>query len=482
MFDLVVVGTGFASSFFLKKYLEKRPNDKILVLERGGFFSTKYRINEASKKALGEVNYISSPTHPASLYHNEGGKLWFFDPNFGGGSNCWTGCTPRFMPSDFQMKTLYGKGQDWPISYQDLMPYYQEAEEIMHIAGPDRVPFPKDGSYPLPPHEGNAVDKILMAHYGDQYIIQPTARASKSFAQRNKCCNTGICHLCPMNAKFTIENGMSSIYEHPNVEIRYDAEVISLDLSNDHAKEIFFFQEGKEHRIKANFFAIGANPFFNANILLNSGDKHPLLGKGVGEQKGCYAYVYLDGLDNFGGSTTITANGYMLYDGPHRSSYAACLIESHSDFYTRHEAGRWRQIAKFKFVFEDLYEDSNQILSSGEPSKPKVSHMTNSGYAEAGKQALESQIESLFAMLPIEKIALDPNFQPTEAHILGATRMSKDKSEGVVDKHLLHHQYRNVAILGGSVFSTMSPANPSLTIAALSLWSAERLFDQKAMI
>ncbi|MNR45707.1 Fructose dehydrogenase large subunit [compost metagenome] len=65
------------------------------------------------------------------------------------------------MPSDFKMKTLFGIEQDWAVSYDDLDPYYYEAENLMSISGPKGTPFPRKGEYPLPPHTFLPVDKIL---------------------------------------------------------------------------------------------------------------------------------------------------------------------------------------------------------------------------------------------------------------------------------------------------------------------------------
>src|SRR5690606_30012640 len=103
-------------------------------------------------------------------------KSWIFDPNFGGSSNCWTGCTPRFMPNDFRLRSMYGAGADWPISYDDLETYYCDAEDIMSIAGPDDTPFPRSRPYPLKPHPISNLDKLIKEQYPELYISQPAAR------------------------------------------------------------------------------------------------------------------------------------------------------------------------------------------------------------------------------------------------------------------------------------------------------------------
>ena len=210
-YDLILVGTSFASSFFLKKYLEKKKgsNAKILVLERGNYFSHPERLKNSRSKAFGDNSFISSLGGGQKTYTtNNSDKPWIFDPNFGGSSNCWTGCTPRFMPSDFKINTLYGVGQDWPITYDDLEPYYVETEEVMAISGPQETPYPMSKPYPLPAHQLSSVDKLLKEKYGSLYISQPTARASRPVGNRNACCTSAICHLCPVNAKFTIDKSL----------------------------------------------------------------------------------------------------------------------------------------------------------------------------------------------------------------------------------------------------------------------------------
>lgn len=477
-YDLVLVGTSFASSFFLKKYLEKSsPNSRVLILERGQYFSHKDRLKNAQNKPFSDNSYISNLGNKRKPYTtNNKDKPWIFDPNFGGSSNCWTGCTPRFMPNDFKIKSLYGVGYDWPINYDDLEPYYCEAEGIMAISGPKCTPYPMSKAYPLPPHQLSSVDKFLQKKFNNLYISQPTARASISVRNRSACCTSAICHLCPVDAKFTIDNGLKHIYEDPRVEVIYGAQVYALSTMKDHAKSVLFQHQNKEKEVKADVIALGANAIFNAHILLNSEDDNPLTGKGISEQVGYYAYLYLNELKNVGGSSTITANGFMLYDGAHRKDHAACLIENHNDVFIRGEFGKWRQMAKLKFIFEDLPQESNYVTLSENELVPKVIYATHSSYVERGYDALKNNLNVLFDCLPIERIELDEQHQLSESHILGTTRMGESAENSVIDKHLIHHQYRNVFVLGGGAFPSIAAANPTLTLSALSLMSAHNSF------
>lgn len=475
-YDLIVVGTGFASSFFLKKYLEKSGADvKVLVLERGGFEPQRARLDHARKAPYGFVNFVSNtPTGPTYENRNPQ-KPWLFDPSFGGTSYAWTGCTPRFMPADFKLRSLYGVGMDWPLTYEELEPYYCEAEDIMSISGPDQTPYPMSKPYPLPAHTFNAVDRLLHNQYQELYISQPTARASKG-GKRNPCCNSAICHLCPISSKFTIENGMMSIYDDPRVTIQYNTQVIALDIQAGVAKGVQTISEGKEGLFQGNVIALGANPIFNAHILLNSGDTNTNTGRYLSEQVGFYAYVHLNDLDNVGGSTIITANGFMLYDSSARKEGGACLIESHNDPFVRAEEGKWRKIAKFKFIFEDVPQAENRVIAGADKRLPVIEYKGHSKYVEAGYNNMKEKLPELLAKLPVEEILLDENAQASEAHILGATRMSADAASGVVDKNLIHHTYRNVFVLGGGAFPAIAAANPTLTLSALSLWSADKNF------
>lgn len=473
-YDLVVVGTGFASTFFLWQYLKKARKDaKVLVLERGHVFSHADRRRQLAGEETPSAKLNPGPNK--SFVNKNNDKHWVFTLGFGGSSNCWYGCTPRFLPNDFKLKTLYGIGQDWPVQYDELEPYYTTVEKLMDIAGPEQTPFDKTEPYPLPPHRFSTVDKLLKKEYGNLYISQPTARASKPVNGRNTCCASAVCSVCPVNAKFTIENSNLGVYEDSRIELIYGAQVYSLALAGNKADKVNFVKDGSEQSVRGEVIALGANALFNANILLNAGDSSRFTGKGLGEQLGLDALVYLDDLDNVGGSTWVNANGYMLYDGEHRREYAACLIESNNAPFLRLESGKWRHLATFRMIFEDLPQDENYVKPGEDRFKPEAHFKGHSEYTTKAVEKMKEKLPGVLRCLPVERIEFKEPYK-TEAHILGTTRMSADGKNGVIDKNLIHHRYRNLFVLGSGSFTTFTPNNPTLTLSALSILAADRSF------
>jgi choline dehydrogenase-like flavoprotein len=383
------------------------------------------------------------------------------------------------MPNDFKMQSTYGVGLDWPVSYDNLEDFYYQVEVAMSISGPnDGSPFPRSKPYPQPPHRFTDPDKLLKAAYPDLYFQQPTARARVATPNRPACCASGVCDLCPTNAKFTILNEMSGLYDDPRVTLVLGATVQFVETIGGVAAGVSYLKEGVAHQAKADLIVLGANALFNPHILLRSNLNHPLLGKRLHEQVAIGVTVDLDGVENFQGSTSITGYGYMLYDGKHRSQYAACLMESFNIPYLRPDRGKWRQWMLLKFVFEDLPSERNYVtINAVDPTLPETVYDGHSDYTQRGIDKLAEVLPKILSPLPVEKIRINSEVDPTQFHIQGTTVMGDDPETSIVDRYLVHHQIRNLVVLGSSVFPTGAPANPTLTLSALSLWSAAHILS-----
>ena len=466
-YDLIIVGTGFSGSMFLSKYLERfGSSKKILILDRGEMTSHKKMMD------TGDWTTVDLD----SLYINKSPrKQWALKPSFGGNSNYWIANTPRFFPSDFQTKTLFGVGTDWPIRYEELEQDYSEAEYLIVIAGPDSLAKKswRSKPYPQPAHILSDPDKLMIKAAPEHFFPMPTARASQPTMHRAKCCATTDCMYCPVDAKFRVGNELMHLYESGNVELKTRAQVKALDFKNDIVDGVNYIQDGKEYVARGETVVLAANAVFNSSIMLRSGYQHPYLGKGLMDHPTYYCTVLFDGLENYQGGSRETGIGFQLFTEKQRSQYAGCSIETSNVPALRPEWGRWREVTRLEIIFEDIPRMENCVEWDKKSDLPIVTYTRHSDYTQKGRDMLPKNLEEFLAPWPVEKIYLDDEPVPSgAAHIMGTHRMGLDPSTSVVDSGLVHHQYRNLFMLGGGAFVSPSAVNPSLTMSALSLRAA----------
>lgn len=472
--DLVVVGTGFASTFFLKSWLERAaPDARVVVLERG-------EVNPASAGRTYQQNAnvsVADTQDDPYIVNLNPDKVWVQRIGFGGGT-CWTGNTPRMHPTDFRTRSLYGVGEDWPISYEELEPYYVQVEEVMGIAGGDSTQYPRSKPYPLPPHRLNAFDRELARKYEGQYMAMPCARASSPAARRAVCCANGVCDACPVAAKFQVDFHMRDVYADSRVQLVTGANVTHVVIEAQTVRQVSFVREGREQAVRCDLAAVGANGIMSPFILLNSGLADAFLGKYLNEQVAVEVDVFLDGVQNYDGSTIVTGLGLMGIDGPARRERPGYILENWNLPWLRREHGRWRERGFFRLVFEEIPQEFNQVTASADdPGRPQVHYQSHSAYAGRALEQAEGILEDLLDGLPVERFFIrDWTNLGREGHIQGTARMGIDPATSVVDARLVHHKVRNLLVLGSSAFPTCPAANPTLTLSALACMAADRLF------
>ncbi len=400
--------------------------------------------------------------------HSNREKVWVTSSVFGGNSNCWWGQTPRFHPDDFRTNTLFGFAEDWPFEYADLEPFYSEVEQIMEIAGGgDEHILPRSAPYPFPPHTGSRSDKRLQQN--DMFWI-PAAAARSNGGSRPTCCANGVCHLCPVDAKFTILNSADK-FARPGVYLLPGTEVLEIRHTAGTARSIMVQTRGEEWEIPAKNIALGANAIFNAAILLRSGFKAPSLGRYLHEQVAIEVQIDTP-IKNLFGGTSITGLGYHFYHDFDRRAQAAVLIQNYNvPAATRPVKDRWTERITLKLVAEDIPDARNRVVLG--KGKPVIEWYGHSNYSRAGLSYAQKHLSSIIpANIESVRITLEP---PTEAHIQGTTRIGSSLEAGVVDGTLRAHEVSNVWCLGAGAFPSCSPANPTLTLSALSLRAARML-------
>lgn len=450
--DVIIAGTSFAAMFFARSLPE---NLNVLFVEKG-------RIQQHNDQLVRGIQNKAIIDQKNSSDHN---KTWVAHTKFGGNSNCWWGQTPRFHPNDFRLKTRYAVGTDWPIGYDDLEPLYGEVETVMEIAGGGNEHIlPRSIPFPYPAQAASLSDRHFQEKRPDIWFPVPTARSNGG--SRANCCANGVCNLCPVDAKFSILNGLSA-FERRGAHLLLDTEVRAVRTENGIAKGVEVQdRNGRSAEIQADLVALGTNALYNAAILLRSDIDSPALGRYIHEQASRDVSVDV-GIDNYYGGSSITGHCYGLYDGEHRRNNGGVMIENYnSPSHIRPEIGKWTKRLHLKFIVEDLPLADNRVVL-GESGEPRILWQGHSDYALKG---LDFASENLSSVLPVEIETVQNHPQnTTEAHIQGTHRMGNDPASSVVDSHLHIHGLQNLFALGAGAFPSCSPANPTLTLSALSM-------------
>lgn len=202
-YDIVVVGSGVVGATLAKVLaelsLKSRKAISILVLEAGrgtglteaghqAYLDTFYKASiktpnspyphSPNAPAQADLAFL---TPPAELYYRQGGNLPFSSNNtraLGGTTLHWMGIALRMMPFDFRTKEKYGQGEDWPIGYEDLRPYYEKAEWELGVAASRedqlRVPGSRpedygDYDYPMSRVPTSYLDEQLQQAIGEDF-------------------------------------------------------------------------------------------------------------------------------------------------------------------------------------------------------------------------------------------------------------------------------------------------------------------------
>src|SRR5690606_9873038 len=117
----------------------------------------------------------------------------------------WAAQAWRNVPSDLRTHSLYGVGVDWPISYEELDPYYQQAEDIMGVSGEANTGSPRSKPFPMQPVAEPWAMRRIRERLAPEFevVANTTARNSRSYDGRPACCGNNSCQpICPIDAQY----------------------------------------------------------------------------------------------------------------------------------------------------------------------------------------------------------------------------------------------------------------------------------------
>ena len=222
----------------------------------------------------------------------------------GGGTIHWDAKTPRFWRQDFRGRSLYGpvpgaNVADWPLTYEDLAPFYEEVEERLGVQGDvasmpaaTLAQAPRGRQFVMPPNPPMYAGRLLAegaASLGFTAYPYPMAINSTELQGRPRCNSCGFCSGfgCPINAR----GGAAVSFLHP--ALRAGAELrprsfafrVDLDSKGTAAKGVSYLDAGgRVHREEADVVVVAASAVETARLLLLSATDHPAHRRGLGNR------------------------------------------------------------------------------------------------------------------------------------------------------------------------------------------------------
>ena len=186
--DVCIIGSGISAAMVAEKLAEER-TASIVVVEAG---SESDRLSDRYPQRRRFLEYGESPWRDDHLDGTDIPGMQSRSMQVGGLAMHWGGVTPRFFPEDFRVRAMHGVGHDWPIDYQELDDWYQEAEERLGVAGeqgppeldPRGKPFPQPA---LPLSYNLGLLKEWVAKVGIPMWSQPSAKNAVPWRGRPPC-------------------------------------------------------------------------------------------------------------------------------------------------------------------------------------------------------------------------------------------------------------------------------------------------------
>ena len=513
-FDVIIVGSGAGGGTLARQLA---PSGKsILILERGDWLKREAENWDATAVFV-QNRYIS----PETWYDRDGRP---FQPQVhyfvGGATKMFGAALYRLRKEDFgELRHHDGISPAWPISYDELEPYYARAERMYHVhglRGRDPTEPPASGPYPCPPVSNEPRIQQLSDNLTAAGYHPFPAPCAVMLDEQNMAYSTCIrCQTCDgfpclVHAKSDAETvAVRPALEFPNVTLLRNAKALKLqtNASGTEVTEVVADVAGQREVFRGDIVVVSCGAANSAKLLLMSAnDKHPRgLANGsdqVGRnymfhnseavlavslepnptifQKTIALNDFYFGMDGFeypmGNIQMIGKSLGPMYRGE-KPIETALLPMGLLDNLARHAVDFW-------LTTEDLPDPENRVTVN-EAGDLTLSYTPNN---QVARQKLYDKLKSMLGQLGMHPHHLIPRdiYMKTEiplagcAHQVGTCRFGADPKTSVLDVNCKAHELDNLYVVDTSFFVSIGAVNPSLTAIANSIRVSEHLLQRLA--
>jgi choline dehydrogenase-like flavoprotein len=520
--DVLIVGSGIAGALLAARL--SAAGVKVAILEAGSKVDRATALQNFwnADIKVPECPYPSTPQamHPVSndpdYWYKQTGPDKFMSTYIkvvGGTTWHWLGTCLRLLPRDFTLHSSYGRGVDWPIRYGDLEPFYGEAEQAIGVSGDSAEPLgaPRSSPYPMPAIPQTYLDKAYAkALAGTKYQVRSTPQGRNSLDRHDRpaCCGNASCiPVCPVQAKYDATVHLAELEKNGGaLHAETTATFVEVGDEGMVTGVRFKRRDGSEGRASARVYVIAAHAIETPRLLLAS--SQPKAPNGVANSSDQLGRNLMDHPTQLSWALTnepvwpyrgplATSGIENLRDGAFRRQRPAFRIEIGNDGWSWPTGAPVSTAAdlanlgltgkaldaelvrvtsrhvRLASLVEQMPDPQNRVsLDPDEKDmygvpRPRIAYRLDD-FTKAGMAAARRAHDDIFDRLGTSGTTHQPGAQGA-GHIIGTARMGKNRRTSVVDGTLNCHDHPNMFILGSSVFPTSATANPTLTIAALSL-------------
>jgi choline dehydrogenase-like flavoprotein len=503
--DVVVIGTGAGAAPVLTTLAEAGLS--VVALEAGGWWNPA-KDYAADEGAMSELYWlherISDGETPAAFGGNNSGT------GVGGSMLHWGAFVPRADTRDLKLRHDSGHGVDFPMTYGDLVPFYEEVETFLGVSGPETYAWDpvdeKPRRYPLPPVAFNGPAIAMCkgcAAAGIRATAAPIAAVSQNYkqpgyAERHACVGCGFCHQgCAFGAKASMDVTYLPRAIKAGVEIRANCFAHGFERdAQGNITAVVYRLNGLDVRQKCRAVFLCAGGIETPRLLLHTGlaNSSGQVGRNfmahVATQvwgtfademrmnKGFPASVISE--DTLRPADADFAGGYLMQSlgvvpvtfsrqvARGRGLWGQALVD-YLDQYN-HLAGIG--INGDCLPYDCNYLELDDEVDSTGVRRPRI-------YFSYGENEKRMSAHGSRVMTAIWEAAGATDIWTFErsAHVIGTCRMGDSPDENVVDGFGRSHDIPNLWISDNSTFPAALAANPALTIMALALRSARRFLE-----
>ncbi len=515
--DVCIIGAGITAAMVAERLTEDT-DARIAIVEAG---ESSVPLGDRNRRRARYLAYGENPWPNDHINDQFAHGIMSRSMVVGGQALHWGGVTPRFSPEDFRLRSLYGVSTDWPVDYDDLDPFYQEAEERIGVAGEQGPPEldPRSKPYPMPVMPLSH-SLLRLKEWGESAEIplwaNPMAKTTVPYRGRNVCQRCDTCNICPTGAKYTPDFTFDRLIADGRVELVPRTLVRRLELAQgsdrvERATAADRDAPDESVELRADVFIVAAGYTWSSHLLLlSASSRYP---DGLANRTGMVGR-YMTGHRNVGAFIELPIRLHPGMFSSHSLVSKRFQRPGPLSRYMRHDLRVWesavgreprlrddggsvllgddmmadwrrrteRGTARVRSYYDVIPDRESRLTLESSLKNRWGDPLPHLDFRDAPESVAlrgytEDRLRALFQRMADAGTGrvLSSRVDSTQDHPGGGCRMGDDPETSVVDSYGRTHDHENLFVVGAPTVVTGGCNNGTLTFSALALRSATEI-------